>query len=248
MAENDHFLMEMFPTDEDVFRCWSTFSTLARHFNETLILTGGVAVNWHAARNECRVGKRPFNDIDIVVEHISDLPQSLRDDFLVAHLHPSHDRGKILLQLVDEKHRVRVDVFTPSSPSLMSRVRTAEVAGVTCGILAAEDLAAKLLSILYAVTTGKYVDPKYYDKFNVLSAFADKNVVRDIWSDYRKEEFPHSFDVAAGRVHQRIANDHNLLRQDSYSQDVAAACPWCSHSDSFPASPRSRIYEVLGYV
>lgn len=248
MAENDEFMVEMFPTGEEVFRCQSTFSRLARHLDGTPVLTGGLAVGWHATRNGRRVEKRPFNDIDIVVEHISDLPQSLRDDFLVAHFHPSRGRGRILLQLVDERHRTRIDVFTPFSTSLMSRVRSARLAGIACGIVAAEDLAARLLGVLYAVTTGECIDPKYYDKFNLLSEFADVDAVRRIWSDYRKEGCSQDFDVAADTVHQRIAHNPSLLRKDSYDQDLNTTCPWCSHGNLFPVSTRSRIFDILGCV
>ncbi len=248
MAEYDEFMAEMFPTGEDVFRCQSTFSRLARHLKRTLVLTGGLAAGWHTTRSGRRMGKRPFNDIDIVVEHISDLPQSLGDDFLVAHFHPSRGRGRILLQLVDERHRVRIDVFTPFSPSLMSRVRSARLAGIACGIVAAEDIAARLLGILYAVTTGERVDPKYYDKFKLLSGFADMDAVRRIWQDYRKEGYSQDFEVAVDTVHRIIANSPGLLRKDSYDQDLNTTCPWCSDGNLFPVSARSRIFDILGYV
>src|SRR5204862_4520609 len=109
--------------------------------------------------------------------------------FFVSHFHPSRGRGKIILQLVDERHRVRIDLFTPYSPSLMSRVLSSELFGIVCRFVSAEDLTARLLAVLYGVTTGEHVDPKYYDKFSLISEFADMDTVREIWSDYRKTDY-----------------------------------------------------------
>lgn len=233
---------------EDDFRCLSILTKLAQHLNGTMVLTGSLAVGWHATQNGCQVARRPLNDIDIVVADISALSPSLSQDFLISHFHPTRGAGRILLQLVDEKHRVRIDVFTPNSPSLLSRVRSIELFGIDCRMVAAEDLSAKLLAILYGVTTGEPVDPKYYDSFKVLAGFADLDIMREIWSDYRKPDYTRSFDVAAEAVHQRIANDPSVLRKDDYDQDMNAACPWCASSSSFPVSPRAKILEVLGYV
>lgn len=192
--------------------------------------------------------RRPLNDIDIVVADISALSPSLSHDFLISHFHPMRGAGRILLQLVDETHRVRIDVFTQNSPSLLSRVQSTELFGVACGTVAAEDLTAKLLAILYGVTMGEQVDPKYYDSFRLLSGLADLNIVREIWSGYRKPDYARSFDVAAETVHQRIANDPSVLRKDVYGQDGGDSCPWCDQSSAFLVSPRPKIFEVLGHV
>ena len=114
--------------------------------------------------------------------------------------------------------------------------------------MSAEDLTARLLAILYGVITGEYVDPKYYDKFRLISEFADMDTVHEIWSDYRKADCPLYFDEAADAVHRKIAKDPGTLRKDSYGQDVDASCPWCEYSSSFPVSSRSKIFEILGYV
>jgi len=188
----------------------STLSKLVQHMNGPLVLTGSLAVAWHLTLNGRLVERRPFNDIDIVVEGISDLP--------------------------------------PYSPSLMSRVLSSELFGIVCGFVSAEDLTARLMAVLYGVTTGEHVDPKYYDKFSLISEFADMDTVREIWSDYRKTDYLLSFDEAADAVHRRIAKEPGALRKDSYGQDVDLSCPWCEHSSSFPVSPRSKIFEILGYV
>jgi len=240
MAAGDSLLREMYSSNEDVSRCHRTLVKLAEQLHGTLVLTGGLAFGR-------AVEKRPFNDIDLVVTDLAALPLSLGEDFLVSHFHPSRGRGKILLQLVDASHRVRIDVFTPFSPSLMSRVHRAELCGIVCGIVAAEDLTARLLAIVYGVTRGEPVDPKYYDKFNRLFELADLSRVREIWADYRKPHDPHRFDVAVDAVHQTIAQNAGVLRPDVYDQKTGDACAWCFDNGAFPVSPRAKIFELLGY-
>lgn len=237
----------MFCTD-DAFRCQSTLTKLAQHLNEPLVLTGGIAIGWHATRNGEQATRRPLHDIDLVVSDISALSPSLSQDFLISHFHPTRGAGRILLQLADETHQLRIDLFTPNSPSLTSRVRSTELFGIACGMVSAEDLTAKLLAILYGVTAGEQVDPKYYNSFKIVAGLANMGIVREIWSEYRKPDYPRSFDVAAEAVHQSIANDPSVLRKDVYGQDVGASCPWCVPSSSYPVSPRAKIFEVLGYV
>lgn len=243
----ENLIQKMF-SNEDSLRCQQTLTKLAQHLNGTLMLTGSLAVDWHATQNGCQVARRPLNDIDIVVADISALSPSLNQDFLISHFHPTRGAGRILLQLVDETHRVRIDLFTPNSPSLPSRVQHTELFGIDWGIVAAEDLTAKLLAILYGVTAGEQVDPKYYNSFRLLAGLADLGLVREIWSEYRKPDYSRSFDDAADAVHQRIANDPSVLRKDVYGQDVRDSCPWCIQSSTFPVSTRAKIFEVLGYV
>jgi hypothetical protein len=248
MAENDEFLSKTFSSEEDVFRCRNSLVTLAQRVNRKLILTGSLAVAWHVTRTNRRVEKGSLNDIDLVIENLADLPQSLRDDFLVAHFHPTRGRGKLLLQLVDREHRVRIDLFTPFSASLITRVEPAKIAGIACSVVAAEDLTARLLSTLFGVTAGECVDPKYHKNFNLLSGFVDQNRAREIWSDYRKADYPQSFDEASEGMQQKLADNPALLCKDSYEQNVEAICPWCRDAEPFPVSPRTQIFDVLGYV
>jgi hypothetical protein len=248
MAEKAELLTTIFSSEEDRCRCLGSLAKLARHLSGNLVLTGGLAIGWLARQHHRAPEPRPFNDLDLVVETLANLPQTLTDDFLVAHFHPTRGPGKILLQLVDAEHTVRVDLFTPVSASLRNRTQVAEIAGIACRVVAAEDLAARLLSILYDVLADKYVEPKYYKHFILLSEFIDLNKAREIWSDYRKADQPQSFDKAIEAVHHKLASHPALLRKDSYDQNFETTCPWCIHNQRFPVSSRKQIFEVLGYV
>ena len=246
---NTNFLQELFLTREDVFRCFGSLSKLARHTGEPIVITGSIAAGWHLLNSGRRLEKRRLNDIDTVaVTGLSPIRPSLSQDFLINHFHPDRERGKVLLQLVDEEHCTRTEIFTPASDSLAERLLDCAVGGLPCRMVSAEDALSKLLSIIHPVTEGRPVDPKYVEQFDLLSTVADRAVTRKVWGDYRKENQHSDFDEAAEAVKSGIAADPNLLQATRYCQDVDFACVWCRESESFPVASRSKVYEILGYV
>ena len=236
-------------TSEDVSRGVGTLSKLARHLAEPVVLTGSIAAGWHLLHKGRRPSKSHLNDIDTVgLRGPSGIGPGVGRDFLVNHFHPQRGGGRVLLQLVDEEHRTRVEVFGPGSDSLAERLVDSAVGEIPCRLVSAEDLLAKLLSIIHCVTEGEAVDPKYVERFDTLSAVADVDVARKLWGEYRKEGQPSDFEAAAELVKSRIASAPDLLRPTSYCQDVNFRCEWCHESESFPLASRFKVLEVLGYV
>jgi hypothetical protein len=228
--------------------CLGSLSKLMAHFAEPMIVTGGVAAGWHLLKNGAQRKMHRLNDIDIVVEDLSSLPASVSRDFLIRHFHPFREKGKILLMLVDEEHGTRIDVFTPSTNSLIQRLTGVTFGEIPLRLISAEDLLAKLLSIVYAVTESKPVEAKYVEHFNSLSMVADLKTVREIWREYRKENQLLDFDEAAELVQRSVTSAPALLQANHYSQDINQTCAWCQESNLFPLAPLPKIYEILGYV
>jgi hypothetical protein len=245
---SDDFLQRIFLTGEDSARCVGSLSKMAGHLEEPVTITGGIAVGWHLLKNGTPGEKRRLNDIDLVVRDLSFLRRSLRDDFLISHFHPTRERGKILIQLVDEKYGTRIDVFTTGTERLTERLTNFITREVSGRFVSAEDLLAKLLSIIFPAAGGIPVERKYVEQFNALSAVADLETVRNVWREYRKENTPLDFDEATKAVRQGIAASPGLLEAGRYNQDLTYKCPWCRESKLFPLESRSKIYEILGYV
>lgn len=241
-------MREMFLTSEDITRCHGSLSKLARHLKEPVVLTGGIAVGWHLLGNGAQREKRHLNDIDIVVEGLSGLCSSLSKHFLIAHFHPTRERGKILIQLVDEEYRTRIDLFTPSSNSLIERLLPSVLGNVACRFVSIEDLLSKLLSIIYPAMRNEPVEPKYVEQFRLLSALAVPDRIREVWLEYRKESQPSDFEEAAEAVRLSLKRNPGLLQTARYCQDINYECPWCCESEVFQLAPRARIYKILGYV
>ena len=241
-------LQEIFLAREDVDRCHGSLSKLRRHLDGPIVITGGIAVGWHSLNSGVGRIKGRLNDIDVVVDGLPSLRASLRRDFLIRHFHPSRERGKILIMLIDEEHSTRIDVFTPSTGSLIRRITDFPMDELAFKVISAEDLLAKLLSILYAVTEGRQVEPKYFEHFRSLSAAADPETIREVWREYRKKNQPLEFEEAAKGVERSIMANPALLQESSYSQDINQACSWCRESELYPLAPLPRIHETLGYV
>ncbi len=245
---SDGFLQKIFRSSDDIAKCHGALSKLTRHLEEPVVVTGSIATSWHLIKNGRPEKKRHLNDIDIVVEGLFSLRASLSQDFLINHFHPRRGGGKILIQLVDEEYGARVDVFTPSTRTFTKRLTDFALGEVSCRIVSAEDLSAKLLTVIYSAADGEPIDPKYVESFHLLSTVADLDILREVWREYRKEGQPLDFDEAAAAVQRSITAHPGLLRASHYSQDVKQTCPWCSESEQFPLAPRSKIYGILGYV
>jgi hypothetical protein len=242
------FLYELFLVDEDITRCLGSLSKLARHFEEPIVVTGSIATGWHLLKNGGRSQMRRLNDIDVIVDGLSGLRQSLSGDFLIKHFHPHRGQGRILIQLVDEEYRMRVDVFTPTTRTLTNRLIDFAIGEVSCRLVSAEDLAAKLLSVIYPATSGEPVEPKYVEHFHLLSSVADLDVTREVWREYRKEGQSLEFEAAVKAVERSITDNPGLLQAGHYSQNINQTCRWCCESELFPLAQLSKIYEILGYV
>ena len=120
---DDNLLRELLLTSEDISRCVGSLSKLARHLTEPVVLTGSIAVGWHLLSHGWQPVKNHLNDIDTVaMRGLSGIGPALGQDFLVNHFHPNRGRGRVLLQLVDQEHRTRIEVFTPGSDSLAERL------------------------------------------------------------------------------------------------------------------------------
>lgn len=245
---DESFLSEIFPTQVESSRCQHALAKFVSQTSEPLLVTGGLAIQWHLLRHGVHIKKRPFNDIDLVINDASRLPASLTQQFLVAHYHPSRGRGKILMQLADEESRSRIDLLTPYSLSITERAHPVAIAGMNCGVVAAEDIVARLLCILFQVVDGKPVDPRYYEAFTRVADIADMKCVATIWREYRDNWHPEDVSEALTRVRQTVAVNTHLLQPDVYSQAIDRVCPWCRDSEMFPLAPSSRIHEIWGYV
>ena len=248
LVKSAGFLEEILLASEDIRRCYGSLAKLARHLEEPVMITGSLATNWHLLENGRRINKQRLNDIDVVVEGVTSLSASLSRDFLIRHFHPTRDGGRILIMLIDEEHATRIDVFTPATRTLTRRLTGFAIDDIACRVVAAEDLSAKLLSIIYPITRGEPVEPKYVEHFRLLSTVIDRATMKDVWREYRKESHPRDFAEAAEAVERSITAHPGLLQTGCYSQDINEACSWCCQSERFPLAPLSRIHAIMGYV
>ena len=245
--EGAGFLQELFPQGNDAARCLGSLARLRRHIKEPVAITGSLAAGWHLLKRGIRTRKR-LNDIDLVVEGIGSLNSSLSSEFLIRHFHPTRGLGRILIMLVDQRHRNRIDVFAPAPGNLFDRTILSEIGGMPWRIVSVEDLLSRLLSVICGAASGRAVDPKYVGQFRLLSDIADLKLAADVWCEHSKANQPLHFEQAADLVLQSVEANSALLQTTAYSQDVEPDCEHCHETEQFPLAPRSSIYEILGYV
>jgi hypothetical protein len=233
---------------EDISKCHGSLAKLARHLEEPVMITGSLATNWHLLKTGRRIKKQRLNDIDVVVEDLASLRSSLSRDFLIRHFHPTRSGGRILIMLIDEEHATRIDVFTPTTRTLIRRLTDFAIDDIACRVVAAEDLSAKLLSVIYPITKGEPVEPKYVERFRLLSTIVDLATMKDVWREYRKEDQRMDFAEAIEAVQRSITAHPSLLQAGRYSQDINEACLWCCQSEKYPLATLSKIYAIMGYV
>ena len=248
LAMSAGFLEEILLASEDISRCHGSLAKLARHLKEPVMITGSLAASWHLLENGRQIKKQRLNDIDVVAKDLASLRPSLSRDFLIRHFHPTRGGGRILIMLIDEEHATRIDVFTPTTRMLTRRLTDFAIGDIACRVIAAEDLSAKLLSVIYPITRGEPVEPKYVEHFRLLSAVVDPATMKAVWREYRKESHPLDFAEAAEAVERSLTAHPSLLQTGRYNQDINEACSWCCQSERFPLAPLSMIYAIMGYV
>jgi hypothetical protein len=132
-----------FLAGSDAQRVLSSFRKLARHDIGRWVLTGGLATEIHRLRAGCRPCLRPLNDIDFIADSFDCIPESLADDFLFRHIHPTDPPGKTMLQCIDPESALRIDVFRAYGGTIGRAIEVDLPVG-SLRLISLEDLAARM--------------------------------------------------------------------------------------------------------
>ncbi len=241
-------LHELFSAKEDARIYRDVIAKLASCFQTPLNLTGSTALKCHLLDYGIRQKKVALTDLDILVANASCLPESLNQDFLVAHFHPLSQPGRMLLQLVEKTSALRVDVFTPFSTTLDTRLVDVTLGDRLCKLVSVEDLAARLLAVIGAVLQHEPIDPKYVESFKMLKPLANTSTIDAIWKDYRKAHLAQAFEEATTLIQHYLESHPELLKKPVYNQDIHQSCSSCQVSQRFPLASRAKIYDMIGFV
>jgi hypothetical protein len=238
-------MLRQFLSPADADRALRTFEKLARHNVDRWALTGGLATEIHRVRRGCAAVPRVLNDIDFIAASFDCIPESLADDFLFRHIHPSDPPNKTMLQAIDPEAKLRVDVFRACGDTMG---RTCEV-DLPCGafrLIALEDLVARAARVAFDLADGPTPAVHATDYLR-LAELVDAADVETAWRDHRKPRHPETFAEADAMLEALIPARRHLLIERDYSKDYLETCPRCSATAAFQFADPAVVFSLLGY-
>ncbi len=242
MSNDDNRLGSLFDT-EDARRASDVLAAVLAH-RLPCALTGGLALTAHLHARGRTVPPRPLHDLDIVVHSFDDIPASVADAFVLNHVHPDAPAGKTLLQLIDARNRLRVDIFRAYGNTLARVVLLPETG--TVPVVSLEDLRARMVAMLLTqLQRGLPVDRKHVTSYHALDGLGDPERLEVAWQDQRESltgTFDNAVEVVAGLLQTRA----ELLVVEEYSREISA-CARCRTIGPFSPAPPEQIVDILGY-
>ena len=229
---------------DDARRATAVLEILGAH-GLRCVLTGGLAI--HA---QLRAHGRPLepwrlNDIDLVVDGFSSIPESLAGAFLLRHVHPDATDGRTLLQLVDQPRGLRIDLFRALGDTLSRARRLDDQTGVL-EVVSVEDLVARTTShVSGRLRQRKTIESKHVTAFRRLSGLGRQEQLAAAWNDHR-QQMPGTLEEASDEALRLLHAHPELAVVEEYSRE-AVSCERCRERGPFRPSPPERIVEILGY-
>lgn len=235
-----------FLSPSDAGRAARTFVKAGFEGTETLVLTGGLAVELHGIARGQAAALRKLNDIDLLVESFDRIPTALADHFVFRHVHPHDAPGKTLLQGVDPETGVRVDVFRAYGCE-MERATRVDLCGVSTRMVSLEDLTARSARLCMDLAARVAVPARHTRDFARLLPLVEMAAMEPVWEEHRKPSHPALFAHAARLLTDLIERRKDLQIAPVYSQDSDARCPRCEGTRAFPLADGRQVLAFLGY-
>lgn len=189
---------------------------------------------------------RPLTDIDFIVDTFDCIPESLSQDFLFRHVHPSDPPGRIVLQLIDPKVGIRIDIFRAFGRTMERALKLSLPSGPV-QLIALEDLVARTARMALDVTGGVRTPAKYARDFLRLTKLVHPEQIEQAWYDQRKSTQPATFKEADELLRYCLPASHHLLFEPEYSKTPDQACPRCKATPNFRLVDPSVMLSLLGY-
>ncbi|MGA9668536.1 MAG: hypothetical protein WBQ94_04965 [Terracidiphilus sp.] len=223
-----------------------TMARLLRNDRAQLVLTGGLAMEFHRLRCGCTAQPRPLNDVDYLADTFDAVPKGLAASMIFRHVHPHDPPGKMLVQAVDPETAVRVDVFRACGDSI-ARATSIEIEGSALRIISIEDLTARTARLCMDLACGTLMPAKHAHDFLRLLPLVEISVMGPVWQEHRKPDHPLSFAETANLLTRLIDTRKDLQALAPYSHDASQHCSRCEATADFPLADPRRVLSLLGY-
>jgi hypothetical protein len=238
-------MLDAFLSRADCDRVNRTLEMLHGHETGEWVLAGGLAIELHCLQRGPAM-PRALNDIDFVVDGFERIPGTLRSDLLFRHVHPHDPMNKTLIQAVDARTGVRVDVFR-AGEGVIERSEPLDVLDGAFRIVSIEDLKARNARLSLDLAEGKAIPAKHAHDFLRLLLFAETDRMEGVWQEHRKSGHPATFAETAELLENLIPATRELQVVPVYAQDVRAVCPHCEDMPPFAVTAPELFLSLLGY-
>lgn len=239
-------MLDEFLTAQDVDRASCVLRKLARYHLQHWALTGGLAIEIHSRFAKSGPHIRRLNDLDFIADSFESIPSALGQDFLVVHVHPFAEPGKIMLQLADPDAKLRIDLFRTCG-STMDRAARLDLPTGTVKLVSTADLIARSARLVFDLHEGIPTPCKHATDFLRLSEVVESSQVQQAWRDHRKATQPKIFDDVERLLKSLIPASSTLLVAEEFSTDAARVCASCHPVSTFQLADRDLVLSALGY-
>lgn len=151
-----------------------------------------------------------------------------------------------MLQVVDAKEAVRVDVFNDGGAAAR-HARTIVFSGWEIQMISVEDRLARMARLSLDIGHGKAVPAKHARDFLRILKLADADNIEMVWAVHRRPKYPVAFQEASDFLQALILKRQDLLIQPDYSNDIQEVCQRCIPIPHFPLADRLGLHSLLGY-
>ena len=230
--------------EDDARRARDTVDAVLAH-GLRCALTGGLAIAAQLRANGRPVERRHLNDVDLVIHGFAAIPESVTAAFLLHHVHPDAIEGKTLLQMIDERTAVRVDLFRAFGNTLARASPLDEDTGAL-PVLSIEDLVARTTALVCgSLRLHKEVDVKHTTAFTHLLGLGRREQLAVAWTDHR-QTIPGTLEEATHEAMRLLEAHPELVVVEEYSAAIIP-CERCRAHGPFRPGAADKIVQTLGY-
>ncbi len=206
-------------------------------------VVGGLAIRWHLSQSGIELPARPLNDIDIIINALSDVNPDITSNFMIAHLHVDNDsHADFYLVPVDSRTRLKADIFCNDFPA--SAPKIGRIGDLEVPFSGLERQFVKIVEDIQKPLRGQAVDPKQMSDAALLRPLVDWQVAEKLWL----QRHPHdgSLEIAIAAAKQGVIDHPELSRSKPHRKPRPYVCQECVHTSEYPITPMDRVFEGLG--
>lgn len=217
-----------------------------------LVVCGGLAIRFNITQHGLTFPRRPFNDLDLLIESPNDIKPTITTDFMLYHYHPKNPSDPVepsyfFYAFVDSQSRLKADVF-PYRWSAPGRFVWATFQGKPIKVVGIEDQLIQCLYDVSRISPQLKVDPKQLDGVHTLMKIANVTLAEKIWKTNNHPSYVPILKEAIEKADALKVSHPQWWQEKPYRKPKPYKCSYCQSRSNYRIVEMIKIYKVLGYV